>query len=162
MPLVVVDLDGTLSNDNHRLHLILKDEPDWPAYFAACVDDEPIEPVVELVRGLHVLGWRVEIWTGRSAVVKDETVAWLASWGIVYDRLRMRAEDDYRSTEVVKGEWLRGTTVDLTLDDRAHCVDWWHSKGVPVLHVRAILDERVDGAEVRMGPVNVVDRKLPL
>ena len=160
--LVVADLDGTLADDNHRLHLILKDNPDWPAYFAACVDDEPIEPVVELVRGLHVLDWRVEIWTGRSAVVKDETVTWLDDCQIVYDRLRMRAEDDYRPTEKVKGEWLRGTTVDLALDDRAHCVDWWHSKGVPVLHVRAILDERVDGAEVRMGPVNVVDRKLPI
>jgi hypothetical protein len=43
----VFDLDGTLADCTHRRHLA--DAGDWDGFFAACVDDVPIAPVIELL-----------------------------------------------------------------------------------------------------------------
>ena len=46
-PLYIFDLDGTLALIDHRRHF-LDDQADpkrWQKFFAACVDDQPNEPV---------------------------------------------------------------------------------------------------------------------
>lgn len=47
---VVFDLDGTLSNIDHRLHYIQRppSEKDWAAFFAACENDLPIGPMIRV------------------------------------------------------------------------------------------------------------------
>ena len=89
---IICDIDGTLSNPNHRLHFIQPKEgekKDWDGFFAACVDDTPIPINVELC---HELLWAgegmgvdgcsppsntVEFWTGRNDAVRNVTREWL-------------------------------------------------------------------------------------
>ena len=49
--IIIVDLDGTLSDYGHRIHLYK--EKDYDAFNKAGVGDRPIENVCNLVRELH-------------------------------------------------------------------------------------------------------------
>ena len=137
--LVVFDLDGTLADDSHRQHFIDRPnkEKDWPAYFGACAKDEPIDQMISVARALYATGHTVEIWTGRSEDVRDETVRWLASHGVNYHRLLMRSIKDYRPQTKLKTEWLGESSrkPDLAFDDNMTAVRWWRSLGVTTLAV---------------------------
>jgi hypothetical protein len=138
---IIVDIDGTIANAEHRLHHIQKSPKDWDAFFAACVDDEPINEVIDMVRafrdgGLH----RVVLCSGRSDQIKAETQAWLKSYRVGHDRLYMRTEGDHRPDEEVKAEMLavmraEGFNPVLAIDDRGTVCEMWKRLGLTVLVV---------------------------
>lgn len=111
-PLYIFDLDGTLANANHRLHILdAKDDPNrWRRFFAACDRDRPIEPTIRLMNTLRLVG-DVLIWTGRSDEVRDKTVAWLVEHTSFLSHdldavLTMREAGDHRPDDELKAEWL--------------------------------------------------------
>jgi phosphoglycolate phosphatase-like HAD superfamily hydrolase len=139
---VIFDLDGTLANIEHRLHFIEGPKKSWSAFFRACGDDLPNEPVCETLRMFaENPDHYVEIWSGRSDEVRVLTEAWLCQHGLSYRRLRMRRAGDYRQDAIVKGEWLdsylaeHGKLPDLSFDDRAQVVAMWRSRGVTCAQV---------------------------
>lgn len=135
---VVFDLDGTLADCSHRVHHILHKPKDWRAFFAACGTDVPIEPLVTLCRNMceDYEKYRVEIWSGRSDEVRDETREWLGKhvgWG--WAKLRMRKAGDHRTDELVKAEFLTYGSPDIIFDDRSRVVDMWRSHGIVTCQV---------------------------
>ena len=134
---LIFDLDGTLANIEHRVHLIQGAQKRWPAFYRACVGDTPNEAICETLR-LYAAqaNHHIEVWSGRSDEVRDLTEAWLAKQGLSYRRLRMRRAKDYRQDSIVKEEWLNafvgefGKVPDLVFDDRAQVVAMWRSRGV--------------------------------
>ena len=138
----IFDLDGTLADDTHRQHFLEQNPKDWDAYFAACGDDAPIVPVINLFNALLVAKHDVEIWTGRPDACKELTNRWLGLHGVGksnnYEYLvRMRTDGDHRPDTVVKGEWLKHSDYcpDLIIDDRAKSVAYWRSLGIVCLDV---------------------------
>ena len=131
---IVFDMDGTLCNIEHRLHLIQNKPKDWPAFFRACVDDKPVLNLLALCSQLILAGNAVDIWSGRSDIVRPQTERWLNQHAIGYRTLRMREDGDYRADDIVKGEWLdampREEWPDVAFDDRQRVVDMWRSRGV--------------------------------
>ena len=133
---IAFDLDGTLCNIEHRLHLIQGSKKDWPAFFDACVDDAPVWPVIEACKHfMHYSIHPVEIWSGRSDRVRRQTEEWLCQHGMArYKILRMRKDGDHRPDWQVKGEWLDSLSAEerpeLAFDDRQQVVDMWRSRGV--------------------------------
>ena len=134
---IIFDLDGTLADITHRLHMIdkSKGKPDWPAFFMACVDDKPIPEMVRLARCLA--GCTVDIWSGRSDIVRPQTEFWLDVRGLGFvtgDHLRMRKEGDYRADHIVKEDWLyalpKSQWPDIVFDDRKQVVDMWRVHGI--------------------------------
>ena len=140
---IVFDLDGTLADDSHRQHHITGDVRDWDAYFAACGDDAPVIPVINIFNALLAGEHYVEIWTGRSDAYKERTNRWLGFHGVGksnnYDYgFRMRADGDFRPDTEVKGEWLAECgdhPPDLIFDDRTKSVAFWRSHGITCLQV---------------------------
>lgn len=134
--IIAFDLDGTLADITHRLHFIQSKPKDWKSFFAACVDDEPIEPIVRLCYQLmQDYSFEVEIWSGRSDEVRTQTDEWLRkNWLGDHSILRMRKVGDYRPDHVVKGEWFDSLGEHekpvIAFDDRQQVVDMWRSKGV--------------------------------
>ena len=134
---VIFDLDGTLANTEHRADHVTGETKDWRAFYAACVDDKPIWPTILTLKSMaRDPMWNVEIWTGRSDEVEEETLKWLARFGIyvrhhsygiqedgrrpmstwedlpsrsavLVDELWMRAEGDHRHDTDLKEEWLK-------------------------------------------------------
>ena len=84
---VVFDLDGTLADITHRLHHIEPPNKNWPAFFRACGDDAPIPAICGVYNALVTEKSKhgntcndIEIWSGRSSEVWDETVGWFENW----------------------------------------------------------------------------------
>ena len=135
--IIAFDLDGTLANIEHRLHYIRGEgKKDWPAFFRACVDDDPITPMIRIARQLASFN-TIEIWSGRSDEVRPQTEAWLARYNLDWSQgvhLRMRKAGDYRADDIVKGEWLDALPDSdrpvMAFDDRQRVVDMWRSRGV--------------------------------
>jgi predicted kinase len=127
----IVDLDGTLAlAESGRSYY------DW----SRVDEDSPIERAIALVRLLHAAGHTIVIVTGRDAVCEAETKEWLEVWGVPYDLLIMRPEEDSRGDELIMAEifhvQLQGKYfIAGILDDRKKVVDMWRSKGLFVAQV---------------------------
>lgn len=161
--MIVFDLDGTLADDGHREHFLtghgLKSwdgKKDWDSYFAACYDDIPIDEVIAVMRDMAFawdenksnFRWEIEVWTGRSEAVREETMRWLNDF-VTHDwwyksrkiqALRMRPVGDHRPACELKRQWLqekmeKGEYVFLAFDDRDEDVEMWRSEGVTCFQV---------------------------
>lgn len=120
---VLVDIDGTVAQRGNRSpfewHRVGIDTPKWP--------------VIRLVQSLKLSGYTIIFFSGRDAVCRSETVAWLNryfGWKASDYQLFMRSHNDNRKDFVIKHELydqhIRGRyQVELVLDDRQQVVDLW-------------------------------------
>lgn len=154
-PLYIFDLDGTLALIEHRRHFVEGPKKDWPAFFAACVDDQPNLPVIRTLQALRSGGAEIWIWSGRSDEVKTQTVEWLCKHGCfgwptntlpawpfgAPERFRMRKAGDYQPDVKLKYGWLADlepperSRLTAVFDDRQSVVDMWRAAGVPCFQV---------------------------
>lgn len=120
--------------------------PNWDAFHAACVNDEPIPEMVELLKDLY---WQVGkpneiwIWSGRSDTVRQETIKWLIQQDLdlEFSQLKMRPAGDTTPDDVLKESWLHAmdpadrARLRMVFDDRSRVVDMWRRNGVRCLQV---------------------------
>lgn len=133
-PIVIVDIDGTLANANHRLHHVRTQPKNWPAFFAAAIHDPVNEPVYNWVCALAPTH-TVTVVSGRALDQSQEiTVDWLREKNVPYNYLFMRNSYDYREDWLVKSEILRRLPqhlIDFSIDDRWQVVEkCWRANGV--------------------------------
>lgn len=144
---VIVDIDGTLADATHRMHLLPKGpllddvSPDeaWNRFFDAAGDDEPITEIITLVRALYRDNV-IFLATGRRESNREVTVAWLERHKVSYDHLLMRPEGDTRRDDVVKREMLdeirsHKLPILFALEDRSRVVSMWRANGIRTLQV---------------------------
>ena len=148
-PLYIFDLDGTLALIEHRRKYVERPrgEQDWKAFYAACVDDHPNDPVIDTMERLRAAGADVWIFSGRSDEVRAQTVKWLAdkttfmSWELGGPMLTMRQAGDYTPDDVLKKRWLDDMLVSdkarlvAVFEDRDRMVKMWRAAGVPCFQV---------------------------
>jgi len=156
IPAYIFDIDGTLANNEHRVHFIRQEPKDWGRFYDIdlVLKDKPIPHMVKLARTLHNADQAIVFSTGRPEKLRLPTVKWLyyhvigdpykTSW--LSERLYMRPEKmtdgdpDHREDYVVKRELLRkivwdGFTPIMVFDDRLQCVKLWRSEGIPCAQV---------------------------
>jgi hypothetical protein len=137
-PVVVVDIDGVLSDATRRQHYLESPRRDWRAFFDACGDD----PVIEEVRTLLDLlnpSLRVVLLTARPERVHHLTEAWLHRYHIRWDLLLMRPWGDYEMSRDFKeaSVWeLRsyGFELRLAIEDDRRNVEMFRGEGVPCIY----------------------------
>lgn len=140
-PLYIFDLDGTLALIGHRRHFVEGLKKDWPAFFKACVDDDPNRPVIDTLRLLWSSGAEIWVWSGRSDEVRAETVAWLRKCVGCPHLLKMRAAGDHQPDDTLKAKWLDAMSAEdrkrlvAIFDDRDRVVAMWRSRGVACFQV---------------------------
>ncbi len=137
---IIVDLDGTLCDVRHRLHFVKQSPPDWPAFFDACVDDQPNVSVVALydmaIRSAHAAVIYV---SGRPETHRAQTEAWLERWNLAgHTQLLMRPAGDYRPDAIIKRELydqhIAGNyDILFSVDDRDQVVRMWRELGLTCL-----------------------------
>lgn len=130
---IISDLDGTLALIEHRRHFIRNGRKDWDSFFAACVDDEPNWPVIQTILSLaENPANKIEIWSGRSDIVRRQTEDWLNNIGLGHLSLTMRSDGDYTPDDQLKEQWLLRAPQkpDLIFDDRDKVVSMWRSHGI--------------------------------
>lgn len=137
--IVISDLDGTITDAEHRVHLVRNHPKDYDRFFAEARNDGPITAVISVLQALKQAGHDVHIITGRSEVVRQDTVEWLERHEVPFDRLLMRPEHDYTPDDRLKEGWFRAEyepeEVLLVLEDRARVVRMWRRHGLTCLQV---------------------------
>lgn len=139
---VIVDLDGTLSDGTHRLHLLpTKDlhlTESWREFNGAAIGDSPIQNTIDVVNALWKAGMLVIILTGRSDEVETDTMIWLDRHRVKYDYMIMRRASDNRKDTVIKEEVLRAIGMKhivCAFDDSPNVIKHFRSLGITTYQV---------------------------
>lgn len=131
---IVVDLDGTLCQIDHRLHFVRGEgKKNWKAFFEALKDDTPnywCRHIMDGVKDIH----NIILCSGRTDNYEQQTMNWLGKWGIEYHELFMRNRQDFRPDYIVKEiildfEILTRYEPYFFIDDRKTVVDMWRKRG---------------------------------
>ena len=136
---IIVDLDGTLCNVDHREHFMQQTPKKRDEFHSACVDDPIDETVRDLVDMYASNGYSVIILTARPSRYVAETKTWLSQYDVRYDALFMG--DGVNDPDPVFKKRIYETyikpiyDVKLTLEDRKSVVDMWRSLGMKCLDV---------------------------
>ena len=142
---IILDLDGTLCNTDHRIHHLNKTPKDWDSWNAGIMDDEINFQVKCAVYGLlqllHTHPKKLLIVTGRFEEFRTATESWLTRNGIVTYQLFMRKKYDFRSDTSVKEEIYhrfieQDYDVKVVLEDRGKVVQMWRSLGLECWQVK--------------------------
>lgn len=141
-PVAVFDIDGTLLDESHRAHLREGKNPDWVTYFKACVNDTPIQKIVDLTKEYKAMGYEVWLMTGRSEIVKNETLKSLKDAGVEYDHLKMRGENNQMKDFALKAIWMDKyiglQRIKVVFDDRDPVIASLRKKGLNVIDVKEL------------------------
>ena len=148
-PLVILDLDGVISDASHRQHFLRGARKDFDGFFIAAGLDPPYETGLALAASIaddHA----VAILTARPNYVADITRGWLAAHDVRHDLLILRPERgqgkwgpsaDFKRHELSR---LRaaGYEVAVAIDDDERIIDMYRSEDVFALYVHSGYYER--------------------
>lgn len=136
---IIFDIDGTLSDPEHRLHLIQQEPKDWDRFHMGARYDEPITHIMAVAQ---LIADKVPVIcvTGRPELIREMTRDWLDEHHVDYRQLYMRADGDLRQDFIVKQDLLIEVKKDgwdpiLVFEDRQQCVDMWRAQGIPCAQV---------------------------
>lgn len=110
---VIIDIDGVLANNRHRLHHIAevvdgksvdKEHKDWDAYNSLEHADAPTDFLKQVIAWAKNKVYRIVLITGRHETTFDSTTEWLSVNGLTPDlyELYMRPADDFRKSSLFK------------------------------------------------------------
>lgn len=131
----IFDIDGTLSDASHRVHLLDESPKNWDEFFRLAKHDSPIAPTVSILRRL-IEHHPILLVTGRKDSDKEMTIGWLNEHNIPFDSIYMRAEGDRRDDWVIKEELYKTRIAPQygpahgVFEDRSRVVKMWRDLGL--------------------------------
>lgn len=148
---IIVDLDGTLCNTDHRV--VYAQNGEWDEFHSRCLDDDINHGIMDLLCAMSPLSnhlyapFRVTVMTGRNEKWRKMTNEWLRIHEIDHcvDELFMRPDDCYLSDVDLKLGWiekefgnfqLASQRILFALDDRDKVVQAFRDKGIETWQVR--------------------------
>lgn len=155
LPVLIVDLDGTLCNIDHRLHHVKNEEKKkrrWDLFFKEIPGDSVNEWCRTLITRAHYNP--VIFCSGRGDDTRKMTEDWLLKHGFAtelytkpdgekviskkYKHLFMRHRQDYRADNIVKEiilefELKTRYNIWMAVDDRDQVVKMWRKHGITCL-----------------------------
>ena len=150
---IIVDIDGTIAEIDHRLYLIKKTPKDWDSFHKKATEDLPIKENVDTIREKLFVMRAVPIFvTGRPEQSREITVPWLLknffmleSHGETEEKnvngvLFMRPTGDFREDFEIKKEVHDKHLVDKynimrVYEDRPQVIRMWEGLGYDVIDV---------------------------
>lgn len=135
----VFDLEGTISNCEHRKHLAPRapfNDPNksWNKFHAEFPKDEVNYAIYNIMQALWLQGNDLFILTGMMEKHKEMAKDWLRANSVGYDAIIMRQNDDFRTSPIFKIETARKTFDGLNrynqlvlFDDREDIVDCFNN-----------------------------------
>jgi len=135
---VIFDLDGTISDLEHRRPMLSERPPRWDDFYEACHLDGFNSWAGELRRAMAAAGYKIIILSGRMATVKEKTEDWLDKHNFEYDALVMREAGNTEPDNALKKRFYQDLVkpyfnVLFVVDDRQKVVDMWRELGLVCL-----------------------------
>jgi uncharacterized HAD superfamily protein len=127
---IIVDLDGTLCDVEHRVHHVQGPNKDWLQFNQLLVHDALNDWCFELIEAMVARNYKIIFVTGRGESNRLPTEEWLTRHSVAYEHLYMRALLDQREDADVKEDiYLQFIEpkyhISFVLDDRQSVVDRW-------------------------------------
>lgn len=142
--LVLVDIDGTLSLCQKRLHHLQSGKKNWRGFFDDIPNDEPIDFVIRWVREL-AKDFTICLVSGRPDTHQTQTIDWLRKYNVPFDFIFMRSGTDGRPDTDIKQDilnYLPKSLIFLALDDRPCVINQvWRKNGVRVIPVQGACED---------------------
>lgn len=135
---ILVDLDGTLADIEHRVYHVTKSPPDWKSFYQG-IDQDRLWPwCFELIQAMRASGYEVLFVTGREEYTRANSQEWLDRHHLNDIKLLMRGKGDTREDAMVKKDiFLQGIDplyeVLFVVDDRRSVVEMWREMGLVCL-----------------------------
>lgn len=111
----------------------VKFKPDYEAFNNSLEKDIPNAKVVKICQALAD-NYAIYICTGRPEKFRERTEKWLESYGIPYNQILMRPDNNSESDAVIKKRMLdsiqRTCNVVAVFDDRDKVVNMWRENGI--------------------------------
>lgn len=131
---VLFDFDGTLSNLNHRLHLV----KDKSKFHNLCDCDMPDLAIMNLCKALSH-SYKIIIATCRPESVREKSEYWLKKYNVPYTELILRDDNDDRPDDVIKLDFIKYISkkydIEFAVDDRDKVVKMFRENGIKCLQV---------------------------
>ena len=148
-PLVILDLDGVISNATHRQHFLRGERKNWRGFFTSAGQDPPYDTGLALAASIgddHT----VAILTARPNYMAADTRSWLAANEVRHDLLILRPRHgrgsggpsaDFKRHEISR---LRaaGFEIKLAIDDDERIIDMYRSEDIFALYTHSGYYER--------------------
>ena len=110
----IFDIDGTLSDSSHRVHLLASRPRQWKAFFDRQSDDLPHEGTCAIARNLHAAGQKILFLSGRNESGRKTTLSWLKQHVLpvlpesqISELLHLREDGDHTQDDILKTGWIR-------------------------------------------------------
>lgn len=144
-PVIIVDLDGTLYNIEHRLKYVRWDKKNWNKFESEeeVEKDKIVQPLRDALDALweHFAIFYVS-W--RKNTMCDVTQRNFVRDGVLWDCLLMRNYFDSRKDNLVKQDFLnaikKNHNIAFVIDDRKQVIDMWRSNWLYVLNACQLED----------------------
>lgn len=144
---IIVDMDGTLSDVSARKHFVEREKKDWESFYSNMKNDKPRLDVVyeigRLVKELNIE--EIFIITSRREFARAETMEWLNSNidESITDKIShiyMREDDDMRADievkkEIYDREFKDKYDVVAVFEDRPRIIRMYRELGLNVVDV---------------------------
>ena len=135
-PVVVVDIDWTIANIDHRLHYMETKPKDHNSFYAEVKNDSPINDVISLANTLSSEYTIIYVSGRRNQTYRDTKERMGKHW-VLYDFILMRNWRDHRPDTEVKREiydrCLKDLNVVMVMDDRPCVQAVWRDLWLRVL-----------------------------
>jgi hypothetical protein len=136
--IIIVDLDGTLANCDHRVHHVEKSPKDWNSFNKEMSKDSLNVWCKKIIDSMNAHGVETILLTGRGEEERDITLKWLLKNDIKYIELLMRGKGDDRSDAIIKKELYENKISPsfktlFVVEDRKSVVKMWRDINVTCL-----------------------------
>ena len=137
---IIFDVDGTLMDISHRKQFVEQRPKDWDSFRSETSNDKPFKEIFQVAIALQKAGHRIIIASGRNRSQRGITLKQLMGNGLVFEKIYMRSDTDYRSDVIVKREMLdrmraNGYDPKMVFDDRDAVVQMWRDAGLKAVQV---------------------------
>ncbi len=126
---IVIDFEGTLSDDSHR-----SGARDWNEYHALISRDKPIEAAIALAEAFRS-EYEIVVISTTPEKYRQEITKWLLDNEVECDKVLLPAKRTYDVEAVTKTNLLKPIDVFIVFDDNASTVQSLRDVGYTVMEV---------------------------
>jgi len=137
---LIIDIDNTLSELSHRLHLFTDPNPNWTLVNNESIRDSVNKWCKDIVKLFHSSKYRILFVTARGDTARAVTEQWLKKHLPNVDwLLYMRKNGDERTDDLIKKDIYNKHLKDkfnilFAIDDSLRVATMWRSLGLVCLH----------------------------
>ena len=99
---IIVDLDGTLANCDHRVKFLEQVPKDWDGFYSKLEDDLVNTWCLDIINAMNAQGVVTLIVTGRDEKYRNQSTSWLKKYEVRYEHMYMREHSNHIDDSEVK------------------------------------------------------------